>query len=63
MNSRLQFKAEVLDIYNSEDEWGLRKPLVNLLYSSILLAKLLEHKNDYSRFYLLIYKLQKLLNN
>ena len=42
MNSRLQFKAEILDISNSEDERGLLKPLVNLLYSSILLAKLLE---------------------
>jgi hypothetical protein len=42
INSNPQSKAEVLDISNSEEECGLRKPLVNLLYSSILLAKLLE---------------------
>jgi hypothetical protein len=42
MNSKLQSKAEVLDISNSDDERGVLKLLVSLLYSSILLARLLE---------------------
>ena len=33
MNSKFHSKDEVLDISNSPDEWGVRKPLVNLLYS------------------------------
>lgn len=40
--SKLHSKAGVLEISNSPDECGLRKPFVNLLYSFILRAKLLE---------------------
>ena len=42
MNSKFHSEDEDLDISNSLAEWGFRKPLVNLLYSSILLDKLLE---------------------
>ena len=42
MNSKPHLEDGVLDISNSPYECGFLKPLVNLLYSSILLDKLLE---------------------
>ena len=42
INSKPHSDAGVFDISNSAEEWRPRKPLVNLLYSSILIAKLFE---------------------